>query len=199
MAITINHQTNDISATSGSLTIDGSAAGGGGGGGAWNLISTATVSTAVAFVDFTSLTGYDHYCVVASQVAHATSGSDLCLQPLSSGTPDTSAFRYELFAGDNGLWVSDKSTSGSFVKIIKNVYSAASLPSAAVINISSLNEAAHTNIYGSSSGFYSASGRFGPQIFGGTNYNSSVRNGVRLLSSSGNIISGTFSVYGVSS
>ena len=32
MAITINHQTNDISATSGSLTIDGAAAGGGGGG-----------------------------------------------------------------------------------------------------------------------------------------------------------------------
>jgi len=30
MAITINHQTNDISATSGSLTIDGAAAGGGG-------------------------------------------------------------------------------------------------------------------------------------------------------------------------
>ena len=29
MAITINHQTNDISATSGSLTIDGSAPGGG--------------------------------------------------------------------------------------------------------------------------------------------------------------------------
>ena len=32
MAVTINHQTNDISATSGSLTIDGAAAGGGGGG-----------------------------------------------------------------------------------------------------------------------------------------------------------------------
>ncbi len=33
MALTINHQTNDISATSGSVTIDGAAAGGGGG--AW--------------------------------------------------------------------------------------------------------------------------------------------------------------------
>ncbi len=31
MALTINHQTNDISATSGSVTIDGSAVGGGGG------------------------------------------------------------------------------------------------------------------------------------------------------------------------
>lgn len=33
MAITINHQTNDISATSGTVTIDGLAVGGGGGGG----------------------------------------------------------------------------------------------------------------------------------------------------------------------
>ena len=32
MALTINHQTNDISATSGSVTIDGAAVGGGGGG-----------------------------------------------------------------------------------------------------------------------------------------------------------------------
>jgi len=32
MSLTINHQTNDISATSGSVTIDGSAVGGGGGG-----------------------------------------------------------------------------------------------------------------------------------------------------------------------
>ena len=37
MAITINHQTNDISATSGSVTIGGQAVGGGGGGGATTL------------------------------------------------------------------------------------------------------------------------------------------------------------------
>lgn len=35
MALTINHQTNDISATSGSMTIDGTAVGGGGIAGAW--------------------------------------------------------------------------------------------------------------------------------------------------------------------
>ena len=57
MAITINHQTNDISATSGSLTIDGSAAGGG----AWNLVSTTTVTSAVTSVDFTSIGSYDRY------------------------------------------------------------------------------------------------------------------------------------------
>ena len=38
MSLTINHQTNDISATSGSVTLDGSAVGGG----AYNLLQTVT-------------------------------------------------------------------------------------------------------------------------------------------------------------
>ena len=59
MALTINHQTNDISATSGSMTIDGSAIGGGGG--AWNLISTTTVTSSVSTVDFTSIGTYKRY------------------------------------------------------------------------------------------------------------------------------------------
>lgn len=45
MAITINHQTNDISATSGSLTIDGSAVGGGtplGDGQSWQSVSRSS-------------------------------------------------------------------------------------------------------------------------------------------------------------
>ena len=47
MALTINHQTNDISATSGSMTIDGSAVGGGG------SLSTAAISGSSQTVDFT--------------------------------------------------------------------------------------------------------------------------------------------------
>jgi len=39
MSLTINHQTNDISATSGSVTLDGSAVGG-----AYNLLSTTTAN-----------------------------------------------------------------------------------------------------------------------------------------------------------
>ena len=48
MAITINHQTNDISATSGSLTIDGAAVGGGG------SLSAASISGASQTVDFSA-------------------------------------------------------------------------------------------------------------------------------------------------
>lgn len=61
MAITINHQTNDISATSGSLTIDGAAVGGGGG--AWNLLATTTVTSAVTSVEFTDIGNFNRYAL----------------------------------------------------------------------------------------------------------------------------------------
>lgn len=58
MSITINHQTNDLSiAGGGAPTLGGAAAGGG----AWSLISTQTVSSAVATVDFTSIGSYNRY------------------------------------------------------------------------------------------------------------------------------------------
>ena len=62
MALTINHQTNDISATSGSVTIDGAAAGGG----AYNLINTTTISSSVSSVDFTSIGSYTRWRIIGS-------------------------------------------------------------------------------------------------------------------------------------
>lgn len=60
MSITINHQTNDLSiAGGGAPTLGGAAAGGG----AWSLISTQTVSSAVATVDFTSIGSYNRYAL----------------------------------------------------------------------------------------------------------------------------------------
>ena len=53
MSLTINHQTNDISASSGSMTIDGSAVGGGGG--AFEFIaSTGAISNGTTDIVFTS-------------------------------------------------------------------------------------------------------------------------------------------------
>lgn len=63
MSLTINHQTNDISATSGSVTLDGAAVGGGA-----DLvhISTQTVSSATAQVEFDlSSTDYGSFYVYA--------------------------------------------------------------------------------------------------------------------------------------
>jgi len=53
MALTINHQTNDISATAGSVTIGGSAVGGGGG--PYELVSHTTTSSSATSVVFDNL------------------------------------------------------------------------------------------------------------------------------------------------
>lgn len=53
MSLTINHQTNDISATSGSVTLDGSAVGGGGG--AAVVVGHTTTSSSTSAVSFSSL------------------------------------------------------------------------------------------------------------------------------------------------
>lgn len=55
MSLTINHQTNDISATVGSITLDGSAVGGGD----YVHISTTNISSSTASVEVTLPTGYD--------------------------------------------------------------------------------------------------------------------------------------------
>ena len=84
MALTINHETNDISATSGSVTLDGSAVGGGGG--SWNLISTNTVSSAVTSLEFTGISGYKTY---ALDFRLSTAGSNLSMRFGTGGTYDT--------------------------------------------------------------------------------------------------------------
>ena len=65
MSLTINHQTNDISATSGSVTLDGSAVGGGG----TEFISSTDVSSA-ATANFTGFDAskYDSYVFVLSSI-----------------------------------------------------------------------------------------------------------------------------------
>jgi hypothetical protein len=71
MAITVNHQTNDISATSGSVTIDGAAIGGAD----ILLLSTTTISSSVSSVDI-SLTGsHDIYMVEISDLKSSLTSS----------------------------------------------------------------------------------------------------------------------------
>jgi hypothetical protein len=82
MALTINHQTNDISATSGSITLDGAAAGGG----AFNLISTTTISSAVSSIEFTGLDTYDHYLMLLNA---STNYSNLTMRYGIDGTYDS--------------------------------------------------------------------------------------------------------------
>ena len=67
MALTINHQTNDISATSGSVTIDGASAGG-----SFTLVSTTTISSSVSSVDISLSGSYTTYHLVGESITWST-------------------------------------------------------------------------------------------------------------------------------
>ena len=194
MSLTINHQTNDISATSGSVTIDGASAGGG----AWNLISTTTVTSAVSSVDFTSLSGYEHYVAVIDDVYLATDGADLVINTLNSGSPDTTSQRYELYYGNNGTWTLSGSTSNPYVMVLWDLSPSAVSRSSCVVNIGNLHTVTRTVYYATGTSPINTSFRYGAQISSGTNYINAARGGLRFSANSGNISGGTFALYGIS-
>tara|TARA_R110000782_G_scaffold21297_1_gene57289 strand:+ start:208 stop:798 length:591 start_codon:yes stop_codon:yes gene_type:complete len=194
MSVTINHQTNDISSTSGSLTIDGSAAGGG----AWNLISTTTVTSAVTSVDFTGLTSYDHYVAVVDNIYMSADNLNLQLQMLNNGVPDTTSYRYEHYYGNQGTWAFGGSTSGSGILILEDIGNLALARGSATINISGLNANTAAVVYSTGVTLLNNTARYGPQISSGANYGTYVaRDGVRFKATSGSISGGVFALYGI--
>jgi|DEB0MinimDraft_12_1074336.scaffolds.fasta_scaffold07862_5 hypothetical protein len=92
MALTINHQTNDISATSGSVTIDGASAGGG----PMVHISTTTLSSAAANVEFSGLgTTYEYYKLFYRyKQPTSTSTQYLMWRGMISGSQVSSIYSY---------------------------------------------------------------------------------------------------------
>ena len=118
MSLTINHQTNDISATSGSMTIDGSAVGGGGGGGAFNLISTTTISSAVSSIAFTGLTTYANYFMLLSA---SMNYSTLTMRYGINGTYD-SGNNYRNTTSGSGSAQFDINSTGNRYGVFGNLY-----------------------------------------------------------------------------
>lgn len=122
MSVTINHQTNDISATSGSLTIDGAAVGGG----AYTLLSTATVSTALTEVVVALSGTYQEYLVVVQNwLSDATNGgNDIMLRTgtdastFASGASDyTYAMRYTRIGSSGAADGSNTDDARNFIKL----------------------------------------------------------------------------------
>jgi len=94
MALTINHQTNDISATSGSVTIDGSAAGGGG---AMTFISTTELSSSATSVSFTGLDNtYPVYKIFYNYERSSTTTQYVMWRGTISGSSVNSIYSYHL-------------------------------------------------------------------------------------------------------
>lgn len=180
MSLTINHQTNDISATgSGSVTIDGAAVGGGGGG-AWNLISTTTVSTAVTSVDFTSISGYKTY---ALDIRLSFNYGSLHMRFGTNGTYDS---------GSNYEGASSISINSTGYKYgVNGLVYIRDLERATTTNFRRASVIADVLRFGSSS------------MIEGTIYagytGSAGANSITLYSETNKIVEGTVSLYGLSS
>tara|TARA_R110000787_G_scaffold57934_1_gene132060 strand:- start:562 stop:1122 length:561 start_codon:yes stop_codon:yes gene_type:complete len=134
MSLTINHQTNDISATgAGSVTIGGAAVGGG----PMELISSSTPN-GVSSVTITGLTGYDSYRIVVNVSVGSSAGLAVKFRVrVGSGGTDVTTSTYKL---DNAL----KDYSDLVLSSVKAY--------AGIINIIGLNEALPTVIIAKGAG-----------------------------------------------
>lgn len=198
MALTINHQTNDISATSGSVTIDGAAAGGGGG--ALEFISKTTLSS-TSVVEYTGLTAGDTYFLTFSDLIGSSTSAYFQSQFLDGNDAALTANNYGTKLIQNG--------SGSLTKNqvdrMWNVYPAFvannSFFGYAYITINSDRGAFNTsyiraNFNGTDHGYSTESaqsgcyGAFSSSPTGGIS-------GVKIFPSTGTFTSGTFNFYKV--
>jgi hypothetical protein len=78
-----------------------------GGGGAWNVISSQTVSSSVAYVTFTGMTGYENYKLVWNNVVHSGQQTYIAIQVSTNGGTSWSNSAWEMF----NLYFNTQSTS----------------------------------------------------------------------------------------
>jgi hypothetical protein len=203
MSITINHQTNDLSiAGGGAPTLGGSAAGGG----ALNLISTTTISTSVASVEFTSLSGYESYKFIISGLTFATAGA----YPIANFSTDSGS-TYPLLRILRAAFQSSTSSS-----VAENYFSNDNHASLVLVTGSTSTdltpsyfiEGSVANNGGNPLGFVNVAFAsqdnvfeygLGSFMFGFTTVPSANVNAIKFGASSGNLTAGKVSIYGVSS
>lgn len=68
-----------------------------GGGGAWNVISSQTVSSSVAYVTFTGMTGYENYKLVWNNVVHSGQQTYIAIQVSTDGGTNFNSSGWEMF------------------------------------------------------------------------------------------------------
>ena len=175
---------------------------GGGGGGAWEVILSQTVTTAVASLDFTGLSGYSSYRLIMTNLKALSHGSYFRVNLRQGGATQTGAWAAgreyfsdtgtaRLFSGANQMRTSQLSYSGD------------ANPSSAMFSIDQADEVClkvarveSMASYGNLAQHESTIGRFNDGSL--ANYQRVV-DGFNISSDwSGNqIIQGTFTLYGI--
>ena len=197
MALTIIHQTNDISATSGSVTIDGAAAGGGGG--ALEFVSKTTLSS-TSVVEYTGLTAGDTYFFTFNDLIRSSTSAYFQSQFLDGNDAALTANNYGTRIIQNGSSNLAKNQVDRMWNII-TPYANNSVSGYAYISITADRGTFNTsyiraNFNGTDHGYSTESaqsgcyGAFSSSPTGGIS-------GVKMFPSTGTFTSGTFNFYKV--
>lgn len=173
------------------------------GGGMWEFISTTTVSSAVAQVDFTNLsTDYVDFCVVISGFHQVTDNTELYFRffdhqgNIKTGT----VYQWSFNGSDSGATQVD-SQGDTLIRLGRPIGAAATENASLELiayNVHDINDG--KNIAFSKS-YFNAAGEFG-QVDGGGHYVSDAGSetykvtGMRFYQQSGNIAAGKFALYG---
>ena len=173
------------------------------GGGMWSHISTTTVSSAVAQVDFTSLSSdYVDFCVAISGFHQVADNTELYFRFFDhTGTIKTdTVYKWSFTGSDTGSLQVDN--QGDTLIRLGRPLGASATENASLeliaYNVHDINDA--KNIIFSKS-YFNAAGEFG-QVHGGGGYVSDAGSGtfkatgMRFYQQSGNIASGKFALYG---
>jgi hypothetical protein len=170
------------------------------------LIETQTVSSAVAQVDFTSIqeSTYNVHFLTANNVQFASTGiSNLGIRFFNSGSVDTSGYQMAYFRiSATGSTTETKSTNTTHIRI--NTYAGGVSDNAdgSVNGYSyfyNLGDSTKYSFHTKQTTYINYDGNPSSGFGSGTNAETSVVDGIRLFDSSGakNIVSGTFSLYGI--
>jgi hypothetical protein len=154
-----------------------------------------------ATLDFTGLSGYTKYLIIFENILPVTSGptQNLNLRFGTGGGPTyiTSNYSYTYIVSSTGGGVAGGGTTGSLIFLATNLYNAG-----IGVNGSLFVDGMLSGYTTSQGTFYNSSSAIAwwTHISGGGNYsNTTAKTALRFFITSGNILSGTASLYGIAS
>lgn len=164
--------------------------------GAVSFITSVTASNSATVDLENAMTGYDLYMITFNGV-YSSAGTGFRLQLKINGSyQTTSNYEYSyMFAGSTGT----EGAASDFIALGGSITTAASRPASGVLYVQNPSStAAYKGVYGSTFTMPNSTEVFNYGVAGYFNNSTAALTGFRFYTNSGNIVAGTFRLYGIS-